>query len=316
MALRVTDPPWRYIARMRRGPLEQDTCRDVILPALARVGWADEQIRPEYALTAQRVMSAGGIERDLGRGRADYVLEIVPGLPVAVVEAKRAYREAADGVQQAVRYAQQLDVAIAYAGNGDETIERDLVNGTDQIVDSFMTPTQYRRRGSRMHQTPNLPQIMTIPGSMWSKVEAFFWSLKRFKSRTRRAASWCPPSTARLSLGESRSSPPHLQILQSNRRASHRGVRLSTLCPQQGVDLVDLMPPGRPARKRPAPSCRPCWTATPHTVSTKSPRRRYFNCHRSSNWAHPGKSTAPWLTLVVCVRSSTGYRIGLTSTNL
>lgn len=124
------------------GPLEDDTCRELILPALATVGWGGDQIRSQYPVTAKRVISLGGVERELGHGRVDYVLEIVPGLPVAVVEAKRAYKHAADGLQQAVRYAQQVDVPIAYASNGREIIERDLVAATERHVDSFMTPPE------------------------------------------------------------------------------------------------------------------------------------------------------------------------------
>lgn len=131
---------------MPLGPLEKDTCSDVILPALARAGWSPDQIRREYPLMARRVITSGGVERELGDGRVDYVLEIVPGLPVAVVEAKRAYRSAADGLQQGVRYAQQLDVALAFASNGREVIERDLEAGTERIVSSFMTPAEVWRR--------------------------------------------------------------------------------------------------------------------------------------------------------------------------
>ena len=69
-------------------------------------------------MSAGRVISSGGVERDLGDGRVDYVLEIVPGLPVAVVEAKRAYRTARDGLQQAVRDAEQLEVPVTSFTNG------------------------------------------------------------------------------------------------------------------------------------------------------------------------------------------------------
>jgi type I restriction enzyme R subunit len=132
-------------------PLEKDTCRDAVLPALMQAGWAENQIRPEFPVAAQRVISSGGSERDLGQGRVDYVLEIVPGLPVAVVEAKRAYRSASEGLQQAVRYAQQLDVPTAYAANGRDIIERDLLAGTERIVDSFMTPPEAWSRYAAQH---------------------------------------------------------------------------------------------------------------------------------------------------------------------
>lgn len=90
---------------MTGGPLEKDTCRDLILPALAEVGWSQSMIVAEYPVKARRTLSVGGVERDLPSGSVDYVLEIEPGLPVAVVEAKRARRQARDGLQQSVRYA-------------------------------------------------------------------------------------------------------------------------------------------------------------------------------------------------------------------
>lgn len=125
-----------------RGPNEADTCRDVILPALRAAGWADEQIRPQYPLQAKTIRAIGGVERTYGDGRIDYVLEIVPGLPVAVIEAKRAYREAREGLSQAIRYGEQLDVPMAYASNGLETIERDLAHGTERAEAMFRSPAE------------------------------------------------------------------------------------------------------------------------------------------------------------------------------
>ena len=137
---------------MTRGPLEKETCDDVILPTLAAAGWSPDQIVPQVSVKARRVVSAGGASRTIGHGVVDYVLEIVPGLPVAVVEAKRAYRAASDGLQQAVRYAEQLDVPLAYASNGTDVIERDMVSGHESVVGDFPTPpsmprTSILRRG-------------------------------------------------------------------------------------------------------------------------------------------------------------------------
>lgn len=127
---------------MNRGPLESETCRDVILPALRAAGWTDDQIRPQYPVKEQRVLTSGGVARDLPRGLVDYVLEIVPGLPVAVFEAKRSYKRAANGLQQSVRYAQQLDVPLAFASNGAEHIVRDVVAGTEGLMTSFPAPAE------------------------------------------------------------------------------------------------------------------------------------------------------------------------------
>lgn len=123
-------------------PLEKDTCRDLVRPALRAAGWADDQIRPEFPVRAQRVVSVGNVQRDVGDGRVDYVLEIVPGLPVAVVEAKRQYRYAREGLGQSLRYAQQLDVPVAYATNGTSIIEHDLAAGTERDVEVFRGPVE------------------------------------------------------------------------------------------------------------------------------------------------------------------------------
>ena len=135
---------------MHPGPLERETCRDVIVPALAEAGWSGNQVREQYPVTQPRVLTLGRRGRRLGDGFVDYVLE-VDQVPVAVVEAKRAYRAASDGLQQAVRYAQQLDVPFAYATNGDEIIERDLTSGRERRVEGFATPAEAWARYAQLH---------------------------------------------------------------------------------------------------------------------------------------------------------------------
>jgi len=124
----------------RGGPLERDTIRDLILPVIRDAGWTNEQITREYRLKAERVMSLGGISRNLGDGYADIVLEATPGTPVVVIEAKRQYSTAQDAIQQAVRYAQQLDVPLAYGTNGHEIIERNLRTGSERKVSAIAAP--------------------------------------------------------------------------------------------------------------------------------------------------------------------------------
>ncbi len=66
--------------------------RAVIDRQLARAGWTPEQIRREYSTPS---------------GPADYVL-LDDGSPIAVVEAKRAAKQAELGLDQAARYAGHL----------------------------------------------------------------------------------------------------------------------------------------------------------------------------------------------------------------
>ncbi len=123
------------------GPTERDTCRDVILPMLASCGWVDQQVLAEYRVRSHSVPRPDG-GRDLGDGSVDYVLEAIGGVPCAVIEAKREYRTAESGLQQALRYAQQLDVPLAYASNGERTIEHNMRTGRERDVDSVATPAE------------------------------------------------------------------------------------------------------------------------------------------------------------------------------
>lgn len=121
------------------GPSEQSTVDSLIVPLLRASGWGHEQITHQYYLQAQRV-AVGEAERFLGDGFADIVLEALPGAPVAVVEAKRRYKTAQDAIQQAIRYAQQLDAPLAYGSNGVEIIERNLRTGAERRVTEFAAP--------------------------------------------------------------------------------------------------------------------------------------------------------------------------------
>ena len=74
------------------GPLEAETCRDYVVPRLHEAGWS--RIR-----SSSSTRSRTGASPSCAAGtaaatplRADYLLEIAPGFPVAVVEAKREYR--------------------------------------------------------------------------------------------------------------------------------------------------------------------------------------------------------------------------------
>lgn len=127
---------------MSLGPSESETCAQFVLPKLHAAGWRPDQIVPEYRVRQSRTLSGALAQRQLRDGRADYVLELVPGLPVAVIEAKRAHAKAGDGIGQAVEYARALDLPAAYATNGDDIVMRNLVDGTEAAVDDFPTPVE------------------------------------------------------------------------------------------------------------------------------------------------------------------------------
>jgi type I restriction enzyme, R subunit len=129
-----------------RGPREADTCRDFILPRLNDAGWQGEQIVEEHYFTDGRIVpTLRGHRREPGK-RADYLLEIDPGFPVAVVEAKRLYRLPSDGLQQGMRYAEILKLPFVYASNGRGIVEHDYDTGRQRELDAFPSPDELLKR--------------------------------------------------------------------------------------------------------------------------------------------------------------------------
>lgn len=107
---------------------ERDICTKFITPALEAVGWDKQrQLREEVGLTAGRVQVRGnkGMRDRKTVLRADYVLYFKPDIPLAVVEAKDNNHSVRDGIQQALKYAEMLDVPFAFSSNGDGFVFHD-----------------------------------------------------------------------------------------------------------------------------------------------------------------------------------------------
>lgn len=130
-----------------RGPREDETCRDFILPALIAAGWPAERIVEQRYITDGRIVPASRGHRRSPGLRVDYLLERAPGQPLAVVEAKREYSLTTDGMQQAMRYAERLGVGFAYSSNGVGIAEHDFDTGRQRAdLDAFPGPDDLWRR--------------------------------------------------------------------------------------------------------------------------------------------------------------------------
>lgn len=105
---------------------ERQTCKDLIEPPLAGLGWSwQEQLR----IGSGRVNLTGGSMYDETQFViADYLLRF-KGLPLAIVEAKAESESAADGMQQASRYARRLSLRFSIATNGTDWILTDNDTG-------------------------------------------------------------------------------------------------------------------------------------------------------------------------------------------
>lgn len=119
---------------------EADTCRKYVEPKLYAAGWTDEQISEQKSFTDGRIVIAGPRPIRRPQKRADYLLRYRRDFPIAVVEAKAAYRAPADGLQQAKEYAEILGLKFAYATNGRGIVEHNFITGVDSELTGFPSP--------------------------------------------------------------------------------------------------------------------------------------------------------------------------------
>lgn len=130
----------------KSGLSERDICSKFITPALERAGWDRMlQMREEFALTKGRITVRGKLVARGAPRRADYVLEYKPNIPLAVIEAKDNKHSVGDGMQQALAYADMLDVPFAFTSNGDGFVFHDRSGLAEQVetnltLDEFPSP--------------------------------------------------------------------------------------------------------------------------------------------------------------------------------
>jgi type I restriction enzyme, R subunit len=101
---------------------ESDICDLFITPAIKQAGWDQfKQMRREVTLTPGPVVVRGNLSSRNRKKKkfADYVLSWQPGLPLAIVEAKDNAHSISAGLQQALGYADILDLPSAFSSNGD-----------------------------------------------------------------------------------------------------------------------------------------------------------------------------------------------------
>src|SRR3954466_11117988 len=95
---------------MDNAATEADTCRKFVVPKLLAAGWDTDphSIAEQRSITDGRIVPVGaGFVRKAPK-RVDYLLNYRRDFPLAVVEAKDASRNVADGLQQAKQYAEML----------------------------------------------------------------------------------------------------------------------------------------------------------------------------------------------------------------
>lgn len=126
---------------------ERDICTKFIAPAIAAAGWdIQRQVREEVTFTKGRVIVRGKLHTRGQARRADFVLYHAPNRPIAVIEAKDNTHGPGVGMQQALDYAESLDVPFAFTSNGDGFVfhDRTVDGGTPgAAVETHLTLDQF-----------------------------------------------------------------------------------------------------------------------------------------------------------------------------
>lgn len=110
---------------------EEDIKLRFITPAIT-AKWSFDHITMETKITDGKINLKGNFVFREKPKKADYVLYINANNPIAIVEAKDNNHTVSFGLQQAMTYAQMLDVPFAYSSNGDAFYEHDFLTGQER----------------------------------------------------------------------------------------------------------------------------------------------------------------------------------------
>jgi type I restriction enzyme, R subunit len=139
----------------KRELTEADIRTKFITPAILgtdRSKWnVMTQVREEVYFTRGRVIVRGKTVKRGAAKKIDYVLSYKPGIPIAIVEAKDNNHRIGDGMQQAIAYAELLDLPFAYSSNGDAFLEHDRTGKGGAVereisLDQFPSPEDLWKR--------------------------------------------------------------------------------------------------------------------------------------------------------------------------
>jgi type I restriction enzyme, R subunit len=125
---------------------ESDIKAKFITPGILNSGWDEHtQLRREVYFTDGRIYVKGERTARGERKFADYILYYKPNIPIAIVEAKDNNHSTKSGIQQALNYAEILDIPCVFSSNGDGFCFHDRTsdNGdveTELSMEEFPSP--------------------------------------------------------------------------------------------------------------------------------------------------------------------------------
>jgi type I restriction enzyme R subunit len=145
---------------------EEDIKLKYITPAIDCKWDRQSQMRMEHNFTDGRVIVQGNTAVRGKRKKADYILYYKRNLPLAIVEAKDNKHDVGAGMQQAIEYAEILDIPFAYSSNGDAFLEHDIKNGKNREIAlaDFPTPEElWLRYMGNKNFSPEQEKLVTEP---------------------------------------------------------------------------------------------------------------------------------------------------------
>lgn len=122
---------------------ESDIKAKFITPAILNSGWDEiTQIGREIFFTDGRIYVKGKLTARGKRKFADYILYYKPNVPIAIIEAKDNKHSVKSGIQQAIGYAETLDIPCVFSSNGDGFYFHDKT-ATDGEVEKELSLNQF-----------------------------------------------------------------------------------------------------------------------------------------------------------------------------
>jgi len=132
-----------YVMASKKDLSEADIKAKFITPAILRSGWDEQsQIGREIFFTDGRIYVKGKLTTRGKRKFADYILFYKPNMPIAVIEAKDNKHSVKSGIQQALGYAETLDIPFVFSSNGDGFYFHDKT-ATDGKIEKELTLDEF-----------------------------------------------------------------------------------------------------------------------------------------------------------------------------
>ncbi|RZS93867.1 EcoAI/FtnUII family type I restriction enzme subunit R [Aquimarina brevivitae] len=122
---------------------EADISAKYITPSILKAGWDEQtQLGREVFFTDGRIYVKGKLTARGKRKFADYILFYKPNVPVAIIEAKDNKHSVKSGIQQALGYANILDIPCVFSSNGDGFYFHDKT-ATDGEIEKELTLDEF-----------------------------------------------------------------------------------------------------------------------------------------------------------------------------